>query len=51
MIGIIAVYALFWTVVVMKVNPFKPVPVEDILEEEFRKNEMAEAETRYSELP
>jgi len=28
----------------MKVNPFKPVAVEDILDEEFRKNEMAEAE-------
>ena len=44
MIGIIAAYALFWTVFVMRVNPFKPVPVEEILAEEFRKNEMAESE-------
>jgi amino acid transporter len=44
MLGLIAVYALFWTIFVMKVNPFTPVPVEEILEEEFRKNEMAEAE-------
>jgi len=47
MIGIIAVYALFWTIFVMRVNPFRPVPVEEILEEEFRKNEMAEAELEY----
>lgn len=35
MLGITAVYALFWTLVVQKVNPFRPVPVEEILEKEF----------------
>jgi amino acid transporter len=44
MLGITAVYALIWSVFVMRINPFRPVPVEDILEEEFRKNVMAEAE-------
>ena len=44
MLGAIAAYALVWTVFVMKVHPFRPVPVEEILEEEFRKNDMAEAE-------
>jgi amino acid transporter len=44
MLGIIAVYALIWSVFVLKVNPFKPVPMEDILEEEFKKNQMAGAE-------
>ena len=33
MIGLTALYALFWTVCVQKVNPFKPVPVEQVLEE------------------
>jgi amino acid transporter len=41
-LGTIAAYALFWCLLVMKVHPFKPVPVEDILEEEFKKNEMSE---------
>ena len=49
MLGLVAIYALCWTVFVMKVNPFKPVPVEDILEEEFRKNEMAEAELEHGD--
>jgi amino acid transporter len=44
MMAIVAAYALIWTVFVMRVNPFKPVPVEEILAEEFRKNELAEAE-------
>lgn len=35
MLGITAAYALFWTLVVQKVNPFRPVPVEEILEKEF----------------
>ncbi|MBI3145041.1 MAG: APC family permease [Pseudogulbenkiania sp.] len=37
MLGLTALYALFWTVVVQKVNPFRPVPIEQILEEEFGK--------------
>ncbi|MCY1271711.1 Serine/threonine exchanger SteT [compost metagenome] len=36
MLGATAAYALFWTLVVQKVNPFRPVPVEDVLEKEFR---------------
>ncbi len=44
MLGLTAVYALFWTLFVMRVNPFAPVRVEDILEEEFSKNAMADAE-------
>ena len=35
MLGLTAAYALFWTVVVQKVNPFRPVPVEQVLEQEF----------------
>lgn len=35
MLGLTAVYALFWTLVVQKVNPFRPVPVEEVLEKEF----------------
>jgi len=34
-LSILAAYALFWTLVVQKVNPFKPVPVEEVLEKEF----------------
>jgi amino acid transporter len=35
MFGLTALYALVWTVFVQRVNPFTPVPVELILEEEF----------------
>ncbi len=35
MLGGTAVYALFWTLVVQKVNPFKPARVEDVLAKEF----------------
>jgi amino acid transporter len=44
MLGLVAAYALFWTMFVMKVDPFKPVAVEDILEEEFNRNDMVEQE-------
>jgi amino acid transporter len=47
MLGLVAAYALFWTIFVMKVNPFKPVPVEDILEEEFRRNNMTNSELEH----
>jgi amino acid transporter len=35
MLGGTAVYALFWTLVVQKVNPFTPASVEDVLAKEF----------------
>jgi hypothetical protein len=35
MLGIAAAYALFWTLVVQKVNPFKPAIVEEVLAKEF----------------
>jgi amino acid transporter len=35
MLGLTATYALFWTLVVQRVNPFRPVPVEEILQKEF----------------
>lgn len=35
MLGITAAYALFWTLVVQKVNPFKPASVEEVLAKEF----------------
>ncbi|KAF1053194.1 MAG: putative amino acid permease YhdG [Stenotrophomonas maltophilia] len=35
MLGGTACYALFWTLVVQKVNPFTPVPVEEVLQKEF----------------
>jgi amino acid transporter len=41
MLGLTAIYALFWTVVVQKINPFRPVQVEEILEEEFGKKDAA----------
>lgn len=50
MLGLVAAYALFWTVFVMKVNPFKTVPVEEILEEEFRRNEMTESELEHAHI-
>ncbi len=44
MIGLTAAYALFWTLCVQKVNPFKPVPVEQVLETTFAKAEGEEAQ-------
>ena len=44
MIGLTAAYALFWTLCVQKVNPFKPVPVEQVLETAFAKTESEEAQ-------
>jgi amino acid transporter len=35
MLGVTAAYALFWTLVVQKVNPFKPASVEEVLAKEF----------------
>ena len=32
MLGLTAAYALFWTVCVQRVNPFRPVPVEEVVE-------------------
>ena len=37
MLGLTALYALVWTVFVQKVNPFRPVDIETLLEEEFGK--------------
>jgi hypothetical protein len=34
MLGLTALYALFWTVVVQRRHPFKPVPVEEVLHRE-----------------
>lgn len=44
MIGLTSIYALFWTVCVQKVNPFKPVPVELVLDNAFAKSENGEAQ-------
>jgi amino acid transporter len=43
MLGCTAVYALFWTLVVQKVNPFKPARVEDVLAKEFAMEPGAQA--------
>lgn len=43
MIGLTSIYALVWTLFVQKVNPFKPVPVEQVLENAFSKNQADEA--------
>ncbi|MDU7249998.1 MAG: APC family amino acid permease, partial [Klebsiella pneumoniae] len=32
MLGLTAAYALFWTVCVQRVNPFKPLEVEEVVE-------------------
>jgi len=37
-LAILAAYALFWTLVVQKVNPFKPVAVEEVLNKEFARH-------------
>lgn len=37
MLGLTAVYALGWTLLVQRIRPFRPVAVEEILEEEFGK--------------
>ncbi|MGT0250367.1 APC family permease [Burkholderia sp. GbtcB21] len=34
MLGLTALYALFWTLVVQRRHPFKPVPVEEVLRNE-----------------
>lgn len=43
MLGLTALYALVWSVCVLKVHPFRPVAVERVLQEEFEKNRMARA--------
>jgi amino acid transporter len=50
MLGLVAVYALVWTVMVQRINPFKPVPVEDILEEEFSRNDMTNSEIEHAHI-
>lgn len=45
MLGLTAVYALVWTLFVQKVNPFRPVPVEEVLEKAF------DLETQAPHLP
>lgn len=44
MLALTAGYALFWTLCVQKVNPFKPVPVEEVLQRAFAKAETEEVE-------
>lgn len=44
MIGLTAVYALFWTLCVQRVNPFKPVPVEQVLMQALDKSEREEVQ-------
>lgn len=40
MLSLTASYALIWTVFVQKVNPFKPVPVEQVLSSTFTEEEL-----------
>ena len=49
MLGLTAIYALVWTVFVQKVNPFRPVPVEEVLENAF--NLQSPTETQAQTLP
>ncbi|MER2471517.1 APC family permease [Photorhabdus laumondii] len=44
MLGLTASYALFWTLCVQRVNPFKPVPVEQVLSHTFTKGELPEVQ-------
>ncbi|MEQ4530642.1 MAG: APC family permease [Mixta sp.] len=44
MLALTAGYALFWTLLVQKVNPFRPVAVEAVLEREFSRHDSARAE-------
>ena len=39
MLALTAAYALVWTMFVQRQNPFKPVPVEDVMEAEFQRAE------------
>ncbi len=38
MLALTAGYALFWTLLVQRVNPFKPVPVEAVLDRAFERH-------------
>ena len=49
MLAITAAYALFWTLVVQKVNPFKPASVEEVLAKEFG-NEPGHSHEGYSDF-
>lgn len=44
MLGLTASYALVWTVLVQKVNPFKPVDVELVLAQAFGSNSSSEVQ-------
>ncbi len=44
MLGLTASYALVWTVLVQKVNPFKPVDVELVLAQAFGSNSPSEVQ-------
>ncbi|PHM39315.1 amino acid transporter [Xenorhabdus mauleonii] len=44
MLGLTASYALIWTVFIQKVNPFKPVSVEQVLLKTFSETELKEAQ-------
>lgn len=41
-LALTACYALIWTLVVQRVNPFKPVAVEEVLEQTFARSESQE---------
>ncbi|QXI30542.1 APC family permease [Pseudomonas vanderleydeniana] len=48
MLGGTAAYALFWTLVVQRVNPFKPASVEEVLAKEFA-NEPGQSHNGYTD--
>ena len=44
MLGLAAAYALFWTLCVQRVNPFRPLAVEEVLEKEFAEEDQQQRE-------
>ncbi len=50
MLGLAAAYALFWTLCVQRVNPFRPLAVEEVLEKEFAEEDQQQRERAHVRL-
>lgn len=50
MLGLAAAYALFWTLCVQRVNPFRPLAVEEVLEKEFAEEDQQQREKAHVRL-
>ncbi|MBE0739285.1 APC family amino acid permease, partial [Escherichia coli] len=50
MLGLAAAYALFWTLGVQRVSPFRPLAVEEVLEKEFAEEDQQQRERAHVRL-